>query len=268
MPSKSPRKIIYGTDFFRKLEIPNSNDTITIIYWDLWIIIILVNKFENNWDELLESLRSKKKENFYLIEPFEAISNHIRFLRQKISEIQLNPTDILVGEDVSFIKKQETKAKRKILEMTFQCKEKSNWMVNTPKKLRRNQAMRGHWNLFPKDPLQYARSLERYYKSSGFYSENQSFGLEEILSKYINKNGTHISLSDLFASYRAFLTVVIEKMDIVDDSYGVIGDLYQEVFKEYYQLDQTKLEMQPKDFYLDLIELIIWEDYGFIDISI
>lgn len=196
---------------------------------------------------------------------FEGISSHIKFLRQKISEVKLNPIDILEGEDESFLKKEEIKAKRKILEMKFQDKDKSIWMINTPKKLRYNHAMRGHWNLFATDPLPYAESIEKSYSASGYYSEDQSFILQEKLHKKIDKHEKGASLPELFAFYMAFLGVVIEKMEMVNDSYGVIGQIYGEIFEKYYQLDLTKLDMSAEDFYSDLMELIIWEDYGSID---
>jgi hypothetical protein len=48
---------------------------------------------------------------------------------------------------------------------------------------------------------------------------------------------------------------------MVDDSCGVIGTLYQEVFEEYVQLDRTALDMPLEILLQDLIELMIWEDY-------
>jgi len=105
--------------------------------------------------------------------------------------------------------------------------------------------------------------LERRYKSKGYYSENRSFDLEEKLSAFIKKQESRASLAKRFALYRAFLTVVVEKMNMVDDSFGIVGELYQEVFQKYYHLDRTKLDMQPSDFFRDLLELLIWEDYGF-----
>lgn len=58
---------------------------------------------------------------------------------------------------------------------------------------------------------------------------------------------------------------MLEKMEMVDDSFGEIGDLYGEVFKKYFLLDRTKLEMSSEDFFSDLVELILWEDYGLTD---
>ena len=49
---------------------------------------------------------------------------------------------------------------------------------------------------------------------------------------------------------------------MVDDSFGVIGDLYQEVFEKYCRLDRANLDMESEAFFLDLVELMIWEDYA------
>jgi hypothetical protein len=265
MVAKTRREIKYGNDSLLEIIAPSSNRTIKVTYWDLWIAIILSDMFDNNLGKMIDYLRSKANKTSHLRNNFEAIVNHIRLLNQSYLEEKLYITDILVELDADFKKKQRIKAKRKILEMGFQSQEKSNWMINTPRKLHEVQAMRGHWHLFPVSPKNHAISLENLYKSPGFYNEEQSFKLEKKLDKYLDKNKTKASHSELFALYRAFLTVVIEKMDMVDDSYGVIGDLYEDALKTYFLLDRNKLDMEPIDFFLDFIELLIWEDYGFTD---
>ncbi len=257
------REIKYGNDLFREIISPESKKIFKVTYWDLWIAILLNDQFSNDLNKFIDNLNSNKTS--YLSSNYEALSNHIYLLHQSLLEEKLYTSDILVGVDGNFIKKQKVKAKKKILEMGFKPKEKSVWMINTPKKLRNDQAMRGHWHSFPTNPHEYANLLEGVYKSSGFYSEGQSFKLEDKLSKYLDKYEVHASFSELFALYRAFLTVVVEKMDMVDDSYGIIGDLYGEVFKKYFLLDRSKLDMKLSNFFLDFIELIIWEDYGCTD---
>ena len=54
--------------------------------------------------------------------------------------------------------------------------------------------------------------------------------------------------SELLALYRAFLTVVVEKMDMVDDSYGVIGALTGDIFTRYIEFDRSFLGMPLADF--------------------
>ena len=265
MTEKTSREIKYGNDFFREIMDAKSSSTVTITYWDLWIAIILVDQFDNDLDEMISALRSKAKTSSYAGTRFEGLLNHIRLLHQILSEEDLHIADILIETDADFIKKQKPKARKKILEVGFQPQEKSIWMIDTPKKLREDQAMRGRWHLFPVDPHKYANGLERIYKSSGFYSRYQSSILENKLKKYIDKYQTKTLPPELFALYRAFLTVIIEKMNMVDDSDGVIGDLYGKVFEKYFLLDRNKLDMNPAYFFSDLIELIVWEDYGLSD---
>jgi hypothetical protein len=136
-------------------------------------------------------------------------------------------------------------------------------MIYTSRVQREARALRGYWNRFPTSPDHYAGPLERLYKPSGGYSENQSFALERKLSAFLDRHGRRASDDELLALYRAFLTVVVEKIDMVDDSCGVIGDLYGTVFEGYVGLDRSALTMQPADFFQDSIELLIWEDYGF-----
>ena len=263
MSSKTPRVIKYGNDIFLEIRCPNLNSKLKITYWDLWIAIIVFNIFNTDWDKMIDYLRRKTEEDYYQRDKVEALLNHIRQLYKTLSEAELSIGDILEKADAQFLKKQESKAKKKILEMNFNFKEKSNWMIYTPRKILEARAMRGHWNHFPVNPQKYASSFERLYKSSRFYGKNQTHTLERKLSDLVNKREARASHHEIFSLYRAFLTVVIEKMVMVDDSYGVIGELYEEIFKKYFLLDRTKLEMPLSDFFFDFVELIIWEDYGF-----
>ncbi len=264
MAENTPREIKYGNDYFCELN-RNSSLPLKITYWDLWIAIILVEQFENNLDEMNDSLRSKCKTSSYSKSQYYGLLNHVRLLNQKLSEEDLHISDILLETDAEFLKKQRIKAVKKIVEAGFQDQEKSVWMIDTPKKLRNDQAMRGHWFLFPVDPIKYANGFEKLYKTSGFYSRSQASVLQNKLERFLAKNEAKASIPELCALYRACLTVVIEKMEMVDDSDGDIGYLYGEVFLKYFSLDRAKLEMTSDDFFSDLVELILWEDYGLTD---
>ncbi len=250
------RVILQGNDLYREIIPKNTDKSVKVAYWDLWMAIILVNEFKGNWNRMEKYLRKEDEDHL------DGIMNHLRMLRQTLSQAGLSPADILAQADEDFLKKQKTKAKRKILEADFQNKEKSPWMINTPQKQREARAMRGHWDLFPVSPDNYAGLLEKCYKKSG-YSEDQSHALESKLSSFIKKHEARASSPQVFALYRAFLTVVIEKMEMVDDSFGTIGDSYKEKLKIYYQLDRSELDMDSSDFFQDFMELLIWEDYGF-----
>ena len=189
--------------------------------------------------------------------------NHVRALRQTLNQGGWAPEQVLTEAEPSFLQKQARKARTKVIDMRFQSSEKSPWMIDTPRRQRTERAMRGYWDHFAISPAQYAGLLERQYKTSGYYSEHQSFGLKRKLSAFLHKHKAGASMLQLVALYRAFLTVVIEKKGPVDDSFGIIGDLYGEVFDRYIQLDRHEIGMPLPIFLQDLIELILWEDYAF-----
>jgi hypothetical protein len=61
---------------------------------------------------------------------------------------------------------------------------------------------------------------------------------------------------------RAWLTVVIELMEMADDSYGCIGESFQQGFKTYLNLPLAQTGIDEAVFFADLLSLLIWEDYG------
>lgn len=262
MAAQRRRKTIYGNDLYREIASPSTCHPFRVTYWDLWIALLLDAHFGGNWEGIIAHLRAKRTE-YYHRDEVEGLLNHVHLLRQALAEEGLAHADILSGAEPAFLKTQIRKARSKILEMRFRYREKTLWMIDTPRKLRRERAMRGYWSHFPVSPNEYAGLLERQYKTSGYYSERQSWDLERKLSRFLDKHEQDASLAQLFALYRAFLTVVIERMDIVDDSFGVIGELYGQVFDGYVGLDWREIDMRPSIFFQDLIELIIWEDHAF-----
>jgi hypothetical protein len=265
MTAKRSRDIRYGNDLYREISSPKAKKPLKVTYWDLWIAVVLVHEFDGDWDKLRDHFRAQKGGYSFRRYKAEELMNHLRMLRQTLDKVGLTVDDVLSGAAPDLLKKQRRKAKRKVLEMEYQDRERSAWMTHTPRRQREARAMRGYWKHFPASPKEYAGALEGLYKSSGWYSEDQSFGLERKLSAFLDKREDSVSLPELFALYRAFVTIVVEKMGMVDDSYGVIGDLCQQVFEGYVELDRTALDMPLDIFFQDLIELMIWEDYAFTD---
>jgi len=262
MTARRRREIRHGNDLYREILPPNAKNPLKVTYWDLWIADVLTREFEGDWDKMGDHLRAEKAGYSFRRYSAEELLNHLRLLRQTLDRAGLTIEDILAEADPAFLKKQHLKAKRKVLEMGYQDHERSPWMIHTPRRQRKARAMRGHWKHFPVSPKEYADALESRYKTSGWYKAGQSFALESKLSAFLRKRAERASLAELFALYRAFLAVVAENMDMVDDSYGVMGDLYQRVFEEYLQFDRAMLDMPLEILLQDLIELIIWEDYA------
>jgi hypothetical protein len=256
------RDIRYGNDLYREILPPGARKPLKVTYWDLWIATLLIREFEGDWDKMCDHFRAEKNGYSFRSYQAEELMHHLRLLRQTLERAGLTAEDILAEADPDLLKKQHRKARRKVLEMGYQGRERSPWMIHTPRKQREARAMRGYWKHFPVSPKVYADALEGQYKPSGWYTEDQSFALERKLSSSLEKREARASPAELFALYRAFLTVVVEKMNLVDDSYGVIGELYQTVFEEYVQFERAALDMPLEILLQDLVELMIWEDYA------
>ncbi|MCI5146889.1 MAG: hypothetical protein D3923_15550 [Candidatus Electrothrix sp. AR3] len=250
--------ILYGNDLFQEVVCPDGKK-LEITYWDLWIVIILFDMFNGDWDEL----SNKIVNSIWGRENIEGMVHHIQQLRRTYADNGFNAQEYYNDLENSLIKKAKPKAKKKIIEMGYVGKEKSVWMIKTPKKEKESLAMRGHWDTFQVDPEIFAVEIERSF-SKKFCSKSQSLKLSDKLRKKIEKLEKKKSISELLSLYRACLTVILERIELVDDSFGVIGDLYQEVFGNYISLDRSAISMSVEDFYNDILELMIWEDYAFI----
>ncbi|MBI4671906.1 MAG: hypothetical protein HY741_09610 [Chloroflexi bacterium] len=262
MPT-SPRRVTHhGNDLFREIKLPAARKLFKVTYWDVWVLVVLVNEFNGDWDKFADQLRHADQGIVFVQREIEGILNHLRLLRQTLAQNDLSVEDVLGEDTAGVLKAERRKARRKILEESPPEWEQSPWMIHTPREHRMAHALRGNWDRFPVSPAQYAEPLARLFKDSGWYTENQSFALERKLSKFVEGKAARASPAELFALDRAFLTVVVEKMNQVDDSYGVIGDLYGDIFEQYVGLDRSTLDMSPSDFFQDLIEFLIWEDYG------
>jgi hypothetical protein len=250
-------------DLFPDNQPLNSPPIKDLSYWDLWMLIVLVGHFNGNWDAFIDHLKEKLKTISFDREKAEGLLNHLRCLCAYIDAGNPSPAEILSRVDPAIIKANRAKAKRKVLDMQVQYRERSIWMIETPRKQRFDRAMHGYWDQFPISPAIFTADIAAIFKPGKLYEENESFRLERRLTAVLLRLEKRADLPTLFALYRAYLTVLLDKINQVDDSYGVIGQGYEDVFQAYYQLDRLNLAMPVNIFFQDLLELIIWEDQGF-----
>ena len=59
-----------------------------------------------------------------------------------------------------------------------------------------------------------------------------------------------------------FSTVVIELMEVADDSFGCLGDSFRDGFAKYLAMPHGETGIDAAVFFHDLLTLLIWEDYG------
>ena len=255
------RVITYGNDLFQTLACPNGK-VVAVTFWDLWIIMVVVEGFNGDWDALSNQLISSR----YGRDLKEGMLHHVKNLRITLADNDVFVLNYYNDLDKDFIRKQKRKSSSKIIELGFREKEKSSWMINTPRKEKMQFAMRGHWGQFPVSPDSFAKEIARTFIRT-FYSKDQSLTLQDNLFSKMEKMEKKKTTPELLALYRAGITVVLEKIESVDDSYGVMGDFCQTVFEKYINLDRTEISLSSDNFYGDIVDLLIWEDYGFLDTS-
>ena len=275
-------KTIYGKDYLANIPFPHLKNNVSFFYWDLWLSIVIENKCDGELGTLKESLNQTKKQKRNYRTPCEELLSELAAYEKKLKKYQLTPPQILKGITESklfesdFIKQQQRRAVRKILSFNFSPKDKTVAMENTPRKIKSRTAVEGtlhsFWNgvEFGTEaaegmPADYSDIFRKKFKKVGFYTKHQTFALEEKLQKTLDKLTKKASIFELFAIYRGFLTIVIQKTEQIDDSFGNIGQMAEDIFGLYIDLDRTLLATPTEDFYIDILSLMIWEDYGYFD---
>ena len=143
----------------------------------------------------------------------------------------------------------------------------SEAMRYTPRERRYAHAMRGFWPLFPVSPEPYAVELASRFHTRRWLTASQSSRIADRLDKFVEQadrerhDDQHAQAQ---AMLRAFLTVVIELMEIADDSYGSLGDSFHGGFAHYLAIPLKATGIDDMVFFHDLLTLLIWEDYGLI----
>lgn len=253
------RDIKYGNDIFRKINLEQTENIFELTYWDLWVVLLCQKLFGNKWYDLKSAIEGNC--DTYNRYNCESMLSHIQYLREKLSSLYLNHADIVSNIDEETIRRQLVKAKKKVLTLGFQEKEKSYWMLNTPRIVFSEKAIKGNSKALPESTKKYVDIFRKKFKTKTHYNEDQACDLSEKLSFYIEKN-ENIPISKRSAFYRAFLTVIVTNMDNIDDSFGQIGMLTSEVFEKYLAIPWRELNVKLKHYFDDLINFVIWEDYG------
>lgn len=235
--------------------------------WDLWYLMVLVKDCGGSWDDLATRLRSAVKDDLggFAGRDWEAKRSHMEALRTK-----LEAAGIAVGKllgPLAGSKPVLYKARKKLFGGWLPDSYKTQDMLATPRRRLRALAMRGQWERFPVNPAVYEQVYTGEIGRRSFYGEMASLGLSNRLETRLRRAARErgVAPARLLALYRSGLTVLLEAMErnSIDDSFGVIGDFYQEVLKKYFEVRWGATGIAAEAYYRDFLELATWEDYGF-----
>jgi hypothetical protein len=239
-----------------------SRPPIALSYWDLWFALVADADFEGSWERFVEYLREQKAKGVGR-ELAERKLSHLRDLQQRLRHAEVELRDILAQADRS--PGAVRRARQQVLERAPRASAWSDAMRSTPKQRRYAHALRGFWPFFPVSPPAYAERLAAQFHTRGWFSKHQSFGIARKLDTFVHgaasllKQGQYAQAQ---AMLRAFLTVVIELMEVADDSFGCLGDSFRDGFATYLALPRAETSIDATVFFHDLLTLLVWEDYG------
>src|SRR5271165_1662096 len=264
-PQAPKKPTILGTDL--ALSLPTDQGTsLHLSYWDLWFALVAVMIHNGDLDRLAN--RIKEEEGFfYDPRSIERKRCHIRDLKRRLDEASVTPTDIVRAAG-DLAKTEKRRALKKVSESIHREREFSEPMRNTPRERRFPHALCGYWDTFPVSPKSYAKQIGAHFRSKTFYSKNASFGIARTLDEYVEEAKKLLEAgkaAQAQAVLRAWMTVIIELIEKADDSFGSIGMSFEEGFAVYLKIRPEQTGIDERVFFTDLLDFLIWEDYGLTD---
>ena len=264
-PQPHKRPMISGTD--HAVTLPSAKGTsLSLSYWDLWFSVVAVPRHGGDLNRLAEQI---KEEKTYFFDGYsiERKLCHIRDLKRRLDEASVIPADIvLIAADLA--KNERRRAIDRVSKSVRWEREWSEPMRNTPRQRRFPHALRGCWDKFPVSPESYAKTISARFRPKIFYAKNASFQISETLDNYIEKAKKLVAAgkaAQALALLRGWMTVVIELMQKTDDSFGRISMSFDDCFTAYLKIPLEQTGIDEALFFTDLLDFLIWEDYGFTD---
>jgi hypothetical protein len=178
-------------------------------------------------------------------------------LEARLAQIGLTPATVL--DDVERASKWlHDKAFRRVWHAT--SIRRTAAMKRTPRKILEERALGGNWAAFAVSPAPYAAAL-RAAVGNGWYDDRGTSLVVSLLDTACKRMlWTAKSDAERLAIHRAMLTVAIGAMEQVDDSLGDMGQHFRE--NEHVYLELLRPHVATPGLLRDLMELVVWEDYG------
>jgi hypothetical protein len=266
-PTKSPKKPApVGTD--RALSLSTTKEeSLHLTYWDLWFVLVAARDFNGDLLGLARQLAAYRISRHYQRSWVDRQQSHLLDLGRRLASAEVT-IDQIIAAAGDLVRTENKRADKFILEQSVREADWSAAMRETPRQRHQEAALCGAWPLFPVSPEPFAAEVWSKFKTTGFYSENASFGVARKLDRFVERADKLLKkgrYAEAQALLRAWLTVIIELIEMADDSFGCIGDSFRTGFKTYLDIPLGETGIEESVFFADLLDFLIWEDYGFTD---
>lgn len=234
-------------------------------YWDVWYALLADKQFEGDLDRLADELR-KMRRGFSCADDTKRKLSHLRDLQQRLKQAGLGLSDIVAAIAPELAKAEQRRAHGRIIKHNQRSYELSEPMRVLPEDRLYEAALFGRWGAFPVSPEPYYKRLRDQFNWRRYYEEDDSRHLAGKLdgeTASASKLAGADKIAEALASLRGVITVALELAEIADDSFGYIGMSFEFAFKAYLALPREKTGVPPDVFLPDLLDLLVFEDYGF-----
>jgi hypothetical protein len=232
--------------------------------WDLRFCVLCVADHGGDWERLTERLfdpsaygQSGSASNG------EAFWSHVLDLRHRLDQAGLDAA-MVAGERVTATG-VAAQARRKVFKRALANNEPSVPMIKTPRVRLAQRAATGHWDGFPVSPQP---SYDRLVRSCGIdrwtFGENATTMLADDFQAGVGaaERDAGSDPAAVLAVRRAALTLAVSAQEAGDDSSGYLGAISQEMILEYARTDWPTAGIVASLYWQDLLEYLLWEDYG------
>ncbi len=238
-----------GTDPWREI------DGVRFCHWDRWLLRLALDEPEGLRSIRRELLRRATiRRNTDIA---EAMLAQLADLEARLHERGLAPSTAL--DDVERASKWlRDKAFRRVWEAT--SIRRTAAMERTPRKLLAARALSGNWSAFPVSPARFCAELQSFVGrgSHDYRATGLLVTVLDITGERQLEGAT--SEEERLAIHRAMLTASIDAMGCVDDSLDELGQHFRDHERAY--LDMLRAHEEKAGLLRDLLELVVWEDYG------
>ena len=254
-PPLQVKTIIQGPELWRRIG-PHS-----FCYWDRWFLRLALAE-RDGFDGLGAFFEDRRRRLPFEQRDAEIKLAHLADLRLRLQDADLSPADVLGAEDAAD-PKLEKKARTKIFDQ--HASYHTPPMIYRPGVILKARARYGYWPRFPVSPVEYARRLYTLVEAKPYFNGMAAMGLAMRLQKRIERaDKPSLPAAQRLALFRAAATVCVMGMDRADESFGALGQTFEQIWIEYLGVPLDAAGIDSGVFYRDLVEFIVWEDYGLV----
>ncbi|MBL8685328.1 MAG: hypothetical protein JNK05_39480 [Myxococcales bacterium] len=231
---------------------------VAFCHWDRWLLRLALDT-HNGLAGMRAEFRARSKKRNESVAA-EALIAQIDDLQARLSALAMTPAEVLDDEE-----RASEWLKRKAMKRVWRDgpHTKTKAMMNPPKRMLAQRALRGHWAQFPVNPARYEALFAPLIRDAQTCEWSGVSFLAHTIDGVVERESRRTRCTyKLLALHRCALTTIFECMEHVDDSGSDMAMVCASIERSY--LDLTAASAWDAVF-VDMLELHIWDDYNLLE---